>query len=152
MPRNERSPAEYEKEELLRNVFRKARQKAKEELGQQLSEFQVKRQVGLGTLYGPADHVIARCHADKQQEQSVVERLLCERLRALAAAGSGAGCPAPPASPAPEAQQALLAAAAAAALGLLCRLVRTPRASLTTLSELLSLYHRAKVAHRNCSI
>jgi hypothetical protein len=58
---------EYEKEELLRNVFRKARQKAKEELSQQLSEFQVKRQVGLGTLYGPEDAVIEKCHADKAQ-------------------------------------------------------------------------------------
>lgn len=48
-------------------MFRKARQKAKEELTVQLSEFQVKRQVGLGTLYGPEDDVILRCHVDKVQ-------------------------------------------------------------------------------------
>ncbi|RVE51892.1 hypothetical protein evm_003512 [Chilo suppressalis] len=58
---------EYEKEELLRNVFRKARQKAKEELSQQLSEFQVKRQVGLGTLYGPEDSLLEKCDVDKAQ-------------------------------------------------------------------------------------
>ncbi|CAH0403766.1 unnamed protein product [Chilo suppressalis] len=46
LDQKQRFPLEYEKEELLRNVFRKARQKAKEELSQQLSEFQVKRQVG----------------------------------------------------------------------------------------------------------
>lgn len=71
---------EHEKEELLRNVFRKARQKAKEEMGQQLSEFQVKRQVGLSTLYGPTDHVIARCNADKQQVRLMnTSRLMASR-------------------------------------------------------------------------
>lgn len=60
-------PAEHDKEELVRNVFRKARQKAKEELSSQLSEFQVKRQVGLGTLYGPHDALLERCDLDKAQ-------------------------------------------------------------------------------------
>lgn len=59
--------SEFEKEELLRNVFRKARQKAKDELAAQLSEFQVKRQVGLASLYGPDDSVIDKCDVDKIQ-------------------------------------------------------------------------------------
>ncbi|XP_050357876.1 rho guanine nucleotide exchange factor 11 [Nymphalis io] len=108
---------EYDKEELLRNVFLKARRQAKEELGRQLSEFQVKRQVGLGTLYGPEDSVLQRCSLDKAQEQVVVERLLCQRLAAVAAGGAAA-CGG---ASAPDAPAALLAALVAAALCLHCR-------------------------------
>ncbi|XP_052747717.1 uncharacterized protein LOC113523196 isoform X2 [Galleria mellonella] len=125
---------EYDKDEILRNVFRKARQKAKEEMTQQLTEFQVKRQVGLGTLYGPDDLIIEKCDVDKTQEAVVVERLMCQRLSSLAqgaagAAGAGgaggaAGVPAPPAPAAqpsgPDAHSALLAAVATAALCLQC--------------------------------
>ncbi|KAM3968855.1 LOW QUALITY PROTEIN: rho guanine nucleotide exchange factor 2 [Aphomia sociella] len=100
---------EYDKDEILRNVFRKARQKAKEELTQQLTEFQVKRQVGLGTLYGPEDSVIEKCDVDKTQEAVVVERLLCQRLCVLAQS-----------PPAHDEHAALLAAVAAAALCLQC--------------------------------
>ncbi|KAJ2939064.1 hypothetical protein O0L34_g10253 [Tuta absoluta] len=110
---------EYDKEELLRNVFRKARQKAKEELSQQLSEFQVKRQVGLGTLYGPDDAVLEKCQVDKAQEQVVVERLMCQRLGSVAGGAFG-GCGAL-ATGAPEAHNALLAALIAAAICLHCR-------------------------------
>nr|XP_026484181.1 rho guanine nucleotide exchange factor 11 isoform X2 [Vanessa tameamea] len=108
---------EFDKEELLRNVFLKARRQAKEELGRQLSEFQVKRQVGLGTLYGPEDSVLQRCSLDKAQEQVVVERLLCQRLAAVAAGGAAA-CGG---GSAPDAHAALLAALVAAALCLHCR-------------------------------
>ncbi|XP_052742710.1 LOW QUALITY PROTEIN: rho guanine nucleotide exchange factor 11 [Bicyclus anynana] len=104
---------EFDKEELLRNVFRKARRQAKDELARQLSEFQVKRQVGLGTLYGPEDAVLERCDVDKAQELVVVERLMCQRLSAVAAAG--------PAGSSPDAHNALLAALVAAALCLHCR-------------------------------
>ncbi|KAL0810258.1 hypothetical protein ABMA28_010421 [Loxostege sticticalis] len=111
---------EYDKEELLRNVFRKARQKAKEELSQQLTEFQVKRKVGLATLYAPEDPVIEKCDVDKAQELVVVERLLCQRL------SEAAGRESPPALAAcgahsPDANNALLAALIAAALCLHCR-------------------------------
>lgn len=64
---------EHDKEELLRNVFRKARRHAKDELAKQLSEFQVKRQVGLSALYAPDDAVLLRCMQDKDQ---VCEELL----------------------------------------------------------------------------
>ncbi|XP_049881963.1 uncharacterized protein LOC126377987, partial [Pectinophora gossypiella] len=116
---------EHDKEELLRNVFRKARQKAKEELSQQLSEFQVKRQVGLASLYGPEDAVIEKCDVDKAQEQVVVERVMCARLGSLAAGGGcgghagGAGAGAGAGEH--EAHNALLAALIAAALCLHCR-------------------------------
>ncbi|XP_028162482.1 uncharacterized protein LOC114354346 [Ostrinia furnacalis] len=110
---------EYDKEELLRNVFRKARLKAKEELSQQLTEFQVKRKVGLASLYSPDDPVIEKCDVDKAQEQVVVERLLCQRLSEAAGRESA---PAPSScSTAPGANAALLHALYAAALCLHCR-------------------------------
>lgn len=46
---------EYEKEEIMRKTFWKARQRAKEELTRQLADFQQKRTAGLGTIYGPTD-------------------------------------------------------------------------------------------------
>ncbi|XP_060807923.1 uncharacterized protein LOC106130397 [Amyelois transitella] len=103
---------EHDKDELLRNVFRKARQKAKEEMSRQLSEFQVKRQVGLGMLYGPEDSVLERCDVDKAQEVVVVERLLCQRLSSLCAGAAPGDA---------HAHAALLAALVAAALCLQCR-------------------------------
>ncbi|CAG9572573.1 unnamed protein product [Danaus chrysippus] len=103
---------EFDKEEQLRSVFRKARRQAKEQLARQLSEFQVKRQVGLATLYGPDDRVLDACDHDKQQELAVVERIMCGRLRAMSSSVSpGAG----------EAHGALLAALVTAALCLQCR-------------------------------
>lgn len=72
---------EHESEDLLRNVFRKARQKAKDELTRQLTEFQVKRQVGLSTFYGPEDAVLEKCDVDKIQEQTVVEQLVSRIMR-----------------------------------------------------------------------
>ncbi|CAB3245269.1 unnamed protein product [Arctia plantaginis] len=111
---------EYEKEELLRNVFRKARQKAKDELTQQLTEFQVKRQVGLGTLYGPEDAVIDKCDVDKAQELVVVEQLMTAVLRGAAGGGAGAAH-AHAAHAHPDAHHVLLAALIAAALCLHCR-------------------------------
>ncbi|KAJ8708182.1 hypothetical protein PYW08_010548 [Mythimna loreyi] len=112
---------EFDKEELLRNVFRKARQRAKDELSQQLTEFQVKRQVGLGTLYGPEDSVIDKCDVDKAQELVVVEQLMCGQLRSLSAAG-GAACAARAGAAAQhDAHATLMAALIAAALCLHCR-------------------------------
>ncbi|CAH0718344.1 unnamed protein product, partial [Brenthis ino] len=126
---------EHEKEEVLRNVFRKARRAAKEELARQLADFRLKRRLGLAALYAPDDRVLRRCDVDRAQmdkrthvrmsipksvvcpaqEQVVVEQLLCARLGALAAGGHHAPH---------DAQHALLAALAAAALALDCRLVR----------------------------
>ncbi|XP_075987667.1 rho guanine nucleotide exchange factor 2 isoform X2 [Anticarsia gemmatalis] len=111
---------EYEKEELLRNVFRKARQKAKDELSQQLTEFQVKRQVGLGTLYGPEDAVIDKCDVDKAQELVVVEQLMCGQLRAVSR-GAPAACGADAHGGHGDTHHTLLAALIAAALCLHCR-------------------------------
>lgn len=110
---------EYEKEELLRNVFRKARQKAKDELSQQLTEFQVKRQVGLGTLYGPEDSVIDKCDVDKAQELVVVEQLLCAQLRALSQTPQSHSHA--HSHPPTDTHGTLLAALIAAALALHCR-------------------------------
>ncbi|XP_077283613.1 rho guanine nucleotide exchange factor 2 isoform X3 [Arctopsyche grandis] len=56
----------------LKKVFLKAREKAKDELNQQLNDFQLKRQSGLGSFYGPADSVLEYCDHDKQKEISVI--------------------------------------------------------------------------------
>lgn len=112
---------EHDKEELVRNVFRKARQKAKEELSSQLSEFQVKRQVGLGTLYGPHDALLERCDLDKAQELVVVEQVMTSQLRAVSAASPAPAAPAPSPAAAQDAHNTLLAALIAAALALHCR-------------------------------
>lgn len=45
----------YEKEEIMRKIFWKARQRAKEELTRQLADLQQKRTAGLGSMYGPTD-------------------------------------------------------------------------------------------------
>ncbi|GBP29592.1 Atypical protein kinase C [Eumeta japonica] len=115
---------DYDKDEILRNVFRKARQKAKDELSQHLTEFQRKRQVGLGTLYGPEDSVLLRCDADKAQELVVVERLVCGSVRAVAG-GAARGCS--NGAPGPDAHAALLAALVAAAHCLQARIWRVRR-------------------------
>lgn len=47
---------EYDKEEIMRKIFWKARSRAKEELTKQLTDFQQKRKAGLGTIYGPTDN------------------------------------------------------------------------------------------------
>ncbi|VVD01511.1 unnamed protein product [Leptidea sinapis] len=102
------------KEELLRNVFRKARRQAKDELARQLNEFQGKRRLGLATLYGPDDVTLQRCIVDNTQEVVVVERIMCQRLSTVARGGAGAAAGGGATSP--DTHSALLAALVAAAL------------------------------------
>ncbi|XP_045487364.1 rho guanine nucleotide exchange factor 11 isoform X1 [Pieris rapae] len=108
---------EFEKEEILRNVFRKARRQAKDELSRQLSEFQLKRQLGLATLYGPDDDTLQMCDVDKTQEVVVVERIMCSRLRAVSQGGAAGPC----GNTSTDAHATVLAALVAAALCLHCR-------------------------------
>lgn len=60
---------EHHKSEILRSIFRKSRQRAKEHINQQIEEFKIKRIAGLGTLYGPSDHQLMEAKGDKVKEQ-----------------------------------------------------------------------------------
>ncbi|CAG9864678.1 unnamed protein product [Phyllotreta striolata] len=71
---------EFDKEEILRKIFWKARLKAKEELTRQLADFQQKRTAGLGTLYGPADQILAEVYNDKAKEMRLYESLFLKKL------------------------------------------------------------------------
>nr|XP_023026441.1 rho guanine nucleotide exchange factor 12 isoform X3 [Leptinotarsa decemlineata] len=71
---------EFDKEEILRKVFWKARHKAKEELTNQLADFRQKRTAGLGTIYGPTDQALAELYSDKAKEMKLYESLFLEKL------------------------------------------------------------------------
>ncbi|XP_056631640.1 rho guanine nucleotide exchange factor 12 isoform X2 [Diorhabda sublineata] len=71
---------EYDKEEILRKIFWKARSRAKEELTRQLADFQQKRTAGLGTIYGPTDAALAEVYHDKAKETKLYETLFLEKL------------------------------------------------------------------------
>lgn len=71
---------EYDKEEIMREIFRKARNKTREELTKQLSDFQQKRTAGLGTIYGPPDTALAEIVQDKAREQKFYENLFLDKL------------------------------------------------------------------------
>lgn len=61
-------------------IFWKARSRAKDELNDQLEDFQQKRTAGLGTLYGPNDTVLEECQQDKSKEIKVVEQILVPKM------------------------------------------------------------------------
>ncbi|XP_066907035.1 rho guanine nucleotide exchange factor 12 isoform X2 [Halyomorpha halys] len=69
-----------DKEEILRKIFRKARLKAKEELNEQLADFQAKRTAGLGTLFGPRDAELDESIHDKAKELKIIENILIPKL------------------------------------------------------------------------
>ncbi|XP_063236975.1 rho guanine nucleotide exchange factor 11-like isoform X2 [Bacillus rossius redtenbacheri] len=71
---------ESDKEEILRKIFWKARSKAKEELNEQLADFQQKRTAGLGTIFGPADAQLDESIHDKNKEMKIVESILLPKL------------------------------------------------------------------------
>ncbi|XP_021946876.1 uncharacterized protein LOC110844861 isoform X3 [Folsomia candida] len=71
---------EVDKEEMMRRVFRKARNKAKEEINKQLEEFCNKRTAGLGSMYGPPDNQLDESLHDKNKELRIVETYLVPRV------------------------------------------------------------------------
>ncbi|VEN52760.1 unnamed protein product [Callosobruchus maculatus] len=71
---------EYDKEEILRKIFWKARLRAKEDLTRLLADFQQKRTAGLGTIFGPTDQVLAEIYNDKAKEKELYESLFLEKL------------------------------------------------------------------------
>lgn len=71
---------EYDKEEILRKIFWKARNRAKEELTKQLVVFQQKRTAGLGTIFGPTDSGLTEVSLDKSKEMKMYEGLFLDKL------------------------------------------------------------------------
>ncbi|XP_055625243.1 uncharacterized protein LOC129767952 isoform X2 [Toxorhynchites rutilus septentrionalis] len=72
---------ENDKVEILRRVFYKSRNKARDYINIQLQEFQVKRTAGLGTMYGPTDQQLQNAKGDKVKEQRIVEDTLLPKLQ-----------------------------------------------------------------------
>ncbi|XP_017794853.1 PREDICTED: rho guanine nucleotide exchange factor 11 isoform X2 [Habropoda laboriosa] len=71
---------ESDKEEILRKIFWKARTRAKEELNEQLADFQQKRTAGLGTLFGPSDAQLDESASDKARETKIIETYLLPKM------------------------------------------------------------------------
>ncbi|XP_049818465.1 rho guanine nucleotide exchange factor 12 isoform X2 [Aethina tumida] len=71
---------EYDKEEILRKIFWRARSRAKEELTKQLADFQQKRTAGLGTIFGPTDQTLAELYNDRSKEIKLYENLFLDKL------------------------------------------------------------------------
>ncbi|XP_046628149.1 rho guanine nucleotide exchange factor 11 isoform X2 [Neodiprion virginianus] len=71
---------ESDKEEILRKIFWKARARAKEELNEQLADFQQKRTAGLGTLFGPSDAQLDESTNDKTREAQVIDTFLLPKM------------------------------------------------------------------------
>jgi Rho guanine nucleotide exchange factor 12 len=71
---------EFDKEEILRKIFWKARSRAKEDLTKLLVDFQQKRTAGLGTIFGPPDQVLLDVYHDKTKETKLYESLFLEKL------------------------------------------------------------------------
>ncbi|XP_064107436.1 uncharacterized protein LOC135216228 isoform X5 [Macrobrachium nipponense] len=79
---------ELDKEEILRkvtvkNVFWKARQKCREDLNEQLADFRNKRSAGLGSIFGPPDHLLEESIHNKTKELHIVEQLLVPCLETV---------------------------------------------------------------------
>jgi hypothetical protein len=64
-------------------VFGPARTKAKQELNEQLADFQQKKTAGLATIYGPTDTVLDECIHDKSKELKLIEQYLVPKMEPL---------------------------------------------------------------------
>lgn len=74
---------DFEMAGLLRNVFQKARSKARDIINGQMEEFQEKRTAGLGTMYGPSAPELAAAKKNKISEQKIVEDFLLPKLQVM---------------------------------------------------------------------
>lgn len=74
---------EFDKVEILRKIFWKSRNKAREVINIQLQEFQTTRIAGLATMFGPSDQQLQEAKGDKAKEQRIVEDNLIPKLMQL---------------------------------------------------------------------
>lgn len=68
---------------VLYQVFWKARQRCREDLNEQLADFRNKRSAGLGSIFGPRDHVLEESIHNKAKELQIVEHLLVPCLESV---------------------------------------------------------------------
>lgn len=61
-------------------IFWKARARAKEELNEQLADFQQKRIAGLGTIFGPSDAQLDESFSEKSKETKIIETYLLPKM------------------------------------------------------------------------
>ena len=64
-------------------VFWKARMRCREDLNEQLADFRNKRSAGLGSIFGPADHLLEESKYNKAKELQIVEHLLVPCLESV---------------------------------------------------------------------
>lgn len=76
---------EYDKEEILRKMFWKARARAKEDLGRRLAEFHQTINAGLVEIFGPSETELAELYHDRSKELKHYESLSTKRLEPLLA-------------------------------------------------------------------
>ena len=72
--------ADFDKEDVLRKLFWKARAKARGVLKEQLAEFRDKRAAGLGSIFGPNDPELKQCIDNRTRELGVIDELLLPLL------------------------------------------------------------------------
>ena len=72
--------ADFDKEDVLRKLFWKARAKARVVLKEQLAEFRDKRAAGLGSIFGPPDQELKQCIDNRTKELQVIDELLLPLL------------------------------------------------------------------------
>ena len=67
----------------MKQVFWKARARSREDINEQLADFRNKRNAGLGTLFGPPDHILEESIHNKTKELNIVEGLLVPCLDSI---------------------------------------------------------------------
>lgn len=72
-----------ESHDLILQVFWKARMRCREDLNEQLADFRNKRSAGLGSIFGPADHLLEESMHNKPKELQIVENLLVPCLESV---------------------------------------------------------------------
>lgn len=82
-PTDRSGAQDFEMAGWLKNVFQKARSKARDMVNCQMEEFQEKRTAGLGTMFGPSAPELAAAKKNKVTEQKIIEDFLLPKLKAM---------------------------------------------------------------------
>jgi Rho guanine nucleotide exchange factor 12 len=77
--------AKPDREELLRDIFTNARLIALEVIKMRLLDFHKKRNIGLGTFYGPTDVELEEAVNSPERTREIVDNLLACHLEAITA-------------------------------------------------------------------
>ena len=66
-----------------RQIFQRARARAREDINDQLADFRGKRTAGLGAMFGPKDSELEEARHDKAREGRIVEEVLVKLLETV---------------------------------------------------------------------